>query len=86
MDPDASLPWPDATAVRALWSREASRFKRGTRYLLGKPLSQEHLRDVLKTGSQPSRAAAAIELSLLEPRRPVFEVHAPGFRQRKELA
>jgi uncharacterized protein (TIGR02270 family) len=85
MDPDESLPWPDPAALRALWNREAGRFKRGTRYLLGKPMTPEHLRHVLKTGSQPARAGASIELSLREPRRAVFEVRAPGFRQRREL-
>ena len=59
--------------------------KRGTRHLLGKPMTLEWLEHVLKAGSQPARAAAALELSLRQPRRPVFEVRAPGFLQRRAL-
>jgi uncharacterized protein (TIGR02270 family) len=85
MDPDESLPWPDAAGVAAWWKEHASRFKRGTRYLLGKPMEPSWLERVLRAGSQPARAAAALELSLRQPRRPVFEVRAPGFWQRGAL-
>jgi uncharacterized protein (TIGR02270 family) len=86
MDPDDGLPWPDADGLRAYWGREAGRFKRGTRYLLGKPaVTPRWLDEVLKSGSQPARAAAAIELRVRDPGRAVFEVRAPGFRQRREL-
>ncbi|MCC6559519.1 MAG: TIGR02270 family protein, partial [Polyangiaceae bacterium] len=85
MDPDDSLPWPDAARVAAWWQRHAGEFKRGTRYLLGKPMTPDWLERVLRSGSQPARAAAALELSLRQPRRPVFEVRAPGFQQRRAL-
>jgi uncharacterized protein (TIGR02270 family) len=86
MDPDESAPWPDVAAVTAWWQRHAGDYRRGTRYLLGKPMSIEWLEHVLWGGSQPSRAAAALELSLRQPRRPVFEVRAPGPSQRERLA
>lgn len=86
MDPDESLPWPDAEAINTWWQRRSIEFKRGTRHLLGKPMTPEWLESVLRGGSQPARAAAAIELSLRQPRRPVFEVRAPGFLQRRGLA
>lgn len=86
MDPDESLPWPEAAAVMAWWQRHAGGFKRGTRYLLGAPMTPEWLETVMRTGSQPARAAAALELSLRQPRRPVFEVRAPGSAQRRALA
>jgi uncharacterized protein (TIGR02270 family) len=86
MDPDESLPWPEAAAVAAWWQRHAGEFKRGTRYLLGKPMTPEWLEAVMRAGSQPARAAAALELSLRQPRRPVFEVRAPGFAQRRALS
>lgn len=86
MDPDDSLPWPDPAAVTAWWQRHAGEYKRGTRSLLGKPMTPAWLEHVLSAGSQPARAAAALELSLRQPRRPVFEVRAPGFWQRRGLS
>jgi uncharacterized protein (TIGR02270 family) len=86
MDPDESLPWPDPAAVTALWQRRGGDYKRGTRYLLGKPMTPAWLTHVLYAGSQPARAAAALELSLREARRPVFEVRAPGYLQRRALS
>ena len=86
MDPDESLPWPEPDALTAWWLREASGYKRGTRYLLGKPMTPEWLEHVLRAGSQPARAAAALELSLRQPKRPLFEVRAPAFLQQSALA
>ena len=86
MDPDESLPWPEAAAVAAWWQRHMGEYKRGTRYLLGRPMTLPWLEEVLRAGSQPARAAAALELSLRQPRRPVFEVRAPGFAQRRALS
>ena len=43
------------------------------------------LRQALKTGYQRQRAAAAMELAILKPGRPLFEVRAPGFRQQQML-
>jgi len=71
--------------VEKWWRAHAVELKRGTRHLLGKPMTLEWLEHVLKAGSQPARAAAALELSLRQPRRPVFEVRAPGFLQRRAL-
>ena len=39
MDPDESLPWPEPDAVAGWWRAHAGEFKRGTRYLLGKPIT-----------------------------------------------
>jgi uncharacterized protein (TIGR02270 family) len=86
MDPDEGIPWPDAAALARAWEAMAPRFKRGTRYLLGQPMTPGWLEEVLHGGRQPARAAAALELSLRAPRRAVFEVRSPGFRQRRELA
>lgn len=81
MDPDESLPWPDAAGVAAWWRERAGAFKRGTRFLLGKVMEAEHLEEVLRAGRQPARAAAALELSLRQRGRALVEVRAPGFRQ-----
>jgi uncharacterized protein (TIGR02270 family) len=86
MDPDDGLAWPEPSAVRAFWSREGGRFKRGVRHLLGRPITPAWLEEVLRGGSQLARAAAAIELSLHQRGRRPFEVRAPGFRQQRELA
>jgi uncharacterized protein (TIGR02270 family) len=85
MDPDESLPWPDVGAIQSWWSRRADRCRRGTRYLLGKPMGPEWLEQVLRTGNQPARASAAVELCLRQRRWPLFEVRAPGSRQRRAL-
>ncbi|MBI2899863.1 MAG: hypothetical protein HYY17_06745 [Planctomycetes bacterium] len=85
MDPDANLPWPDAAKVRKWWSAMGGRFAPGLRLLLGRPIDAAWAREVLRTGRQRHRAAAALELAALEPGKPVFEVRAPGFRQKREL-
>ncbi len=86
MDPDEDLPWPDPHAVSRWWSGHRERFTAGTRYLMGRPIAHETLGGVLRWGTQRQRAAAAIELVLLRPGRPLFEVRAPGGRQQSALA
>ncbi len=81
LDPDGNLYWPDAALCAAWWSKNKSNFSAGNRYLDGKPIAIEHLRDVLKKGYQRKRAAAALELAMREPGKPLYEVRAPGFRQ-----
>lgn len=80
MDPDESLPWPDREKIAAWWGSPEKRLKRGTRYLLGRPMGVEWIGEVLKRGSQPARAAAAVELALQRARRDVAEVRAPVWR------
>lgn len=83
LDPDENLPWPDPALVQKWWNSQQSRFSKGTRYLLGQPLSLESALQALKLGYQRQRAAAAIELAILRPGRPLFNVHAPGFQQQR---
>jgi uncharacterized protein (TIGR02270 family) len=85
MDPDEGLPWPDPGLIAVWWDKNGGRFQCGTRYLLGKPVSTDHLRHVLRTGCQRQRVAAAMELAIMEPGRPLFEVRAPAFRQIQQL-
>ena len=87
MDPDEDLPWPDPELIGSWWSRHRGEFKSGTRYLLGKPITPPWLQEVLRVGRQRQRAAAALELAILERGKgqPLFEVRAPGFRQQKSL-
>jgi uncharacterized protein (TIGR02270 family) len=80
-DPDEDLPWPQPKLLRAWWDSQRSRFTSGKRYLVGREISAESAREVLRTGRQRQRAAAALELVLLEPGTPLTEVRAPGFRR-----
>ena len=85
MDADEDLPWPNVELIQNWWQSNSSNFQNGTRHLLGKPMTKEWLQQVLFVGKQRQRAAAAIELALLEPGHPLFEVRAPGFRQKQLL-
>jgi uncharacterized protein (TIGR02270 family) len=85
MDPDEHLPWPDATLIQKWWNNNQSRFQKGTRYLLDQPMNIEWLQQVLRSGRQRQRAAAALELAIRQPGQPQFEVRAPGFRQQAVL-
>jgi uncharacterized protein (TIGR02270 family) len=81
-DPDGGLDWPDPEKVRKWWAGNHGRFPKGVRHLCGQPLTPDHLREVLRDGYQRQRAAAALELAIGHPREPLFEVRAPGWRQR----
>jgi uncharacterized protein (TIGR02270 family) len=82
MDPDDGLDWPDPEKARKWWEANRGRFREGTRQLCGSPITPEHLRAVLRDGYQRQRAAAALELALLRSRDALYEVRAPGWRQR----
>jgi uncharacterized protein (TIGR02270 family) len=79
-DPDEDLPWPHPGRARAWWESQKSRFASGKRYLLGHEITPEQARDALRAGRQRQRAAAALELAILEPGTPLAGVRAPGFR------
>lgn len=85
MDEDENLPWPDAAKLAAWWERRRADFEPQTRYLCGKPLTEEWLDQLLKHGYQRQRAAAALELAIRAPERPLFNVRAPGCRQQQLL-
>ncbi|MCP4117542.1 MAG: TIGR02270 family protein [Desulfobacteraceae bacterium] len=85
MDPDEDLPWPEPELMEQWWSQKKNSFQTGKRYLLGKPISVEQLHHVLGSGFQRQRAQAAIELAMINPGHPLFEVRAPGGRQQRLL-
>ncbi len=85
MDPDEDLAWPEPTRLQAWWDAHAARFQPGTRNLLGAPISATHCRDVLRTGLQRQRKAAALELALMQADAPLFETRAPARRQQALL-
>ncbi len=85
MDPDEDLPWPNPELISAWWQKNTTNFHNGTRYLVGKAVTEEHCQHVLRYGYQRQRAAAALELAIRNPETPLFNVSAPGFRQQKIL-
>jgi uncharacterized protein (TIGR02270 family) len=85
MDPDERLPWPDPKLIATWWEKHIGGFQGGVRYLLGKPISVEWMNQALHSGRQRQRAAAALELAIMHPGEPMFEVRAPGFRQQEML-
>ncbi|WP_462268518.1 TIGR02270 family protein [Desulfobacter sp.] len=85
MDPDEDLPWPDPELISAWWHNNKQSFQSGRRYLAGNVISSENCMHVLINGFQRQRMAGALELALLHPGRPLFEVRAPGYRQQRLL-
>jgi len=85
MDPDERLPWPSASLIAEWWQKHGGEFQSGIRHLLGKPISMDSLEQALRIGRQRQRAAAALELAIMCPGSPLFEVRAPGFRQQEML-
>jgi uncharacterized protein (TIGR02270 family) len=85
MDPDENLPWPDPELIQKWWHSNRGGFQAGTRHLIGKPITIDWCKQVLRIGRQRQRAAAALELSMKQPGTPLFEVRAPGFRQKQLL-
>ncbi|MBJ6726998.1 TIGR02270 family protein [Geomesophilobacter sediminis] len=79
--PDRGLPWPDGKKVAAWWNENRKNFRPGVRHRLGQPLSKLHLQQVLKNGNQSARTAAALDLALMNPGQPLFDVEAPAGRQ-----
>jgi uncharacterized protein (TIGR02270 family) len=85
MDEDENLPWPNADLVAKWWSANRSRFQPGRRYLCGREISVESARQTLVDGKQRQRAAAAMELAMLQPHEPLFNVRARGSWQQQWL-
>ena len=81
LDADENLPWPNVELIADWWDKNKGNYPSGTRHLLGKPVTVDHLQHVLKTGLQRQRSAAALELAIMQPGRPLFDVRAQGCRQ-----
>lgn len=84
-DADEELAWPARGKVEAWWKPRRREFQPGTRHLLGQPLGREAIEHALVHGTQPQRAAAAFELALRDPARPLFETRARGDWQMRRL-
>lgn len=82
---DVALAWPDVERIRHWWQANASRFTPGTRFFLGRPVSEQACVQVLREGFQRQRVAAALHRSLLQPGMPLFPTSAPAWRQQRWL-
>ena len=85
MDSDEALPWPDPKLIQDWWDKNAGGFRAGRRYLRGKEIGLESIRDAMLNGNQRERAAAALEQAIRNPAEPLFEVRAPAKRQQRQL-
>jgi hypothetical protein len=74
----------EACRATAAWS--LSLFPERVRLPLGRQIEPAHRAPVLRTGNQPQRAAAALELAVLAPGQPLFEVSTPALRLVRLLA
>lgn len=85
LDSDENLPWPDPILIQHWWQQHQAAFPNGQRYLMGKVVTVSQSQQVLNTGMQRQRWAAALEMALMSPQRPLFEVRAKVKRQKALL-
>ena len=85
MDPDEDLSWPNAELVAQWWEENRGAFTPGNRFLAGSPITMESCTQLLKTGSQLLRQAAALELVLSHPETVFFNIKAAGSWQETKI-
>jgi uncharacterized protein (TIGR02270 family) len=61
---EEDLPWPDPEAVTLWWENNQQRFQPQTRYLAGRLLTEDNLRQIMEQGTQPQRHQADLVLRL----------------------
>ena len=83
---DDELTWPDVVRLRRWWRGKRQGFRPGERYIAGTAVRDPALGDVLRSGNQAQRRAAALELALLNPQAPLFDVAAPAHHQLARLS
>jgi uncharacterized protein (TIGR02270 family) len=86
IDEQTDLPWPDLVKLNQWWGQNQQQWQAGARYLLGHPLSVVACIDTLTHGNQRQRSLACRQLCLLNPGTPLFNVHAPVWRQTLKLS
>ena len=82
---DEALVIPDPDKVAAWYEYNHQHFTSGQRLICGKPISAEHLNEVLRSGQQRQRRSAAIDLAIMNRGTPLFETRARGQAQLKAL-
>ncbi|MEJ2670363.1 MAG: hypothetical protein P8077_09030 [Gammaproteobacteria bacterium] len=81
-DPFESLPWPNPAALATWWQQQKDKFDQDGAYLCGKPRSRAALYQLLKTGYQRQRHAAALCLNLCKGFKLSMSTAWPSARQR----
>ncbi|KPJ92434.1 MAG: hypothetical protein AMJ53_09395 [Gammaproteobacteria bacterium SG8_11] len=76
MDADEDLPWPDVDKIAQWWANYKDHYAAHERYLCGQPINVESLNRIIDIGKQTHRHAAALELTLISPGKPLIEVRA----------
>ncbi|XXY44565.1 hypothetical protein WME91_31635 [Sorangium sp. So ce269] len=79
--PWEDLPEPDCAAIRSHWAQARAGHAPGERRLGGRALGPAWLEECLRTGPQPWRASAAVELMRASESGGLFPVRAPGYAQ-----
>ena len=86
LDEDADLRWPSPQGLTDWWNREEGRFTSGVRFLAGLPISEAATLEVLRTGYQRQRRAAAVEFSRLREEGILFPTSARADWQQRRLS
>lgn len=76
LDEDEQLPWPDQDKVASIWRTLGKNFMVERRYFLGRAMTPDFLKEVIATGTQRQRHAAALQLALIDPRSRLINTHA----------
>jgi len=63
---DQNLPLPNVEKVAIIWRNHGQNYITGQRYFMGKPITAEHLKNIILTGNQRQRHSAALELALID--------------------
>lgn len=82
---DEGLVVPDIAKITPWFESNKERFQAGQRYLCGVPINIDSCKNLLLTGQQRQRQAAAIELALAQPGTTLFETRARGEKQQRQL-
>ena len=82
---DADLRWPAPQGLSTWWEREQHHFVAGQRLLAGAPVGESAAIDVLRSGYQRQRGAAALELARLRSDTMLFPVAERADRQQRRL-
>ncbi|MGB0848594.1 MAG: TIGR02270 family protein [Thiolinea sp.] len=86
LDPDENLPWPEPISIQQWWQQHQTDFPVGPRYLMGQVISADQCTEILKSGYQRQRMAAALEKAILQPEEPLFEIRSKTIIQNKSLS
>lgn len=82
---DRHLPLPDPAGVQAWWAQHEASMAKGIRHLCGRPVTPASLLEILRTGYQRQRRAAALQWALMDPDRPFFDVRQRSDAQQRAL-